>query len=204
MSELLLHWTANPALFSFMAAIAVLFMLLMLELLFLSANLSASEWLDSLVSADARSRHPLLRGFTYPGMPLSFSVAALLATYGVFGLMLQTMAMSIQGHALPWQYAVPLPVLAALVSPKALGSALGALGLFSEDPDLERFQFIGKEAVMAESATPDAPGLAYLTDATGYRYLLRVVPGNDGVFSEKQRVRMTARLKLTLYQAEPL
>ena len=176
--------------FAFVIALALMLLIAALEVVSLLVGLGLSQAVDSLIpdaaSADvsgmgSNAASAIFSFFALGQIPALILLTVSLATFGLTGLAMQTVAAGLAGTTIPG-------LLAALISipPAALGVRLFAKAYLALIPDdeseaMSAEEFVGSVAVVLRGrARRGEPAEAKLHDRFGQAHYLLVEPDLDG------------------------
>lgn len=197
-----MNWHTSLDVGTFVGALGVVFLLLVFELVVLTAGLSVSQAVDALVDSASLPDHAMLNWLFRKEVPFQVSLVSALTAYGGVGLLTQALANAIYGHPLPLLYALPGAILMALEAPALVEKVFKRIGLTPSRAH-PADSFVGQEAVMHDDAERDASGLALLKDSTGYVHMLQVEPELEAdTLKAGDRVRITKKVHIALHFAQ--
>lgn len=196
----------DPALSPFTIALLVMAFIAVLELVSLAFGASASGVVDNLFpDSDADLASP---GISQPGLldsffgwlglgrvPVLILLAALLASFGIVGLILQSGWRGLFGWYLPSLVPALVAAPASLFPTHWIGRVMGRLLPREESEAVSNESFVGKVAVILRGeAAAGRPAEAKLKDPHGATHYLLVEPDEGGErFAAGAEVLIVAR-----------
>jgi hypothetical protein len=200
----------DPALAPFTIALLVMALIAMLELVSLMFGASASGMVDNLLpDGDAEIAVPdAASGLSQPGalesffgwlglgrVPALILLAALLASFGIIGLVLQSGWRGVFGSYLPAIIPTLVAAPLALFPTRWIGRVLQRLLPKEESQAVSSDSFVGRVAVVVRGeASTGRPAEAKLKDPHGATHYLLVEPDDGGErFAAGSEVLIVAR-----------
>ena len=186
----------------FTAAVAAALLLLTVEIILASvAGSGFVDMLDALVSPDSLPDSSFTNWLLVRDMPLMMSLGAFICGFGLTGLALQGLAMSMRGAPLSVGVAAIAAVVGGVLSIRLVGSVLTKLK-FTNTTAIGPEEFLGKLATLTATASAGNAGTAKFVDQHGYSHLVMVEPEAGGVtFDEGDIVVLERRVSLSVFHA---
>lgn len=191
-----------PQSLPFVAAIGVVLMLALLELLGLVLGHSLAHTFDHWIGAKG-VHAPESEGFIASSLewlsvgrvPVVVVIITFLTAFGVAGLVIERIAYAATGYLLPTILASAGAFLLALPMTRGMAAGLARILPRDETEAVSLDTFVGRVATLTVgSARRGIPAEAKLTDSYGRTHYVRVEPDNDAeVFSQGTRVLVVSR-----------
>jgi hypothetical protein len=180
----------------FWASLGVTVLLCVVEGLALAfAGTTTPSFMDFDSDGDGDSSGGPLAYLNAGHLPLTLFVASAAAVFGITGLAVQQIAVTISGAALPLIMAIPIAAIAAIPGTHLISKTLGALLPKTETTAISSDDLIGREGdVMAGTGKRGTPVQIKLRDEHGQAHYVLVEPERDDeTLSQGQSVLITAR-----------
>lgn len=200
--------TAGPN-WVFAAALGLMLLVGVIEVLGALAGGGLSDWFDSLLpeldlDVDGDVSAPELSGgfaaqvldFLCLGrVPVLVLLVIFLAGFGLAGLIVQTIALELVGAVLSGWLVVPVALVTGLGATNVLGRGLARIMPKQETDAVSDSSFVGRIAVITlGTARPQAPAEAKLRDQHGHTHYIMVEPDRaDASFEQGTQVLLVAQ-----------
>jgi membrane protein implicated in regulation of membrane protease activity len=180
----------------FVASLGVTILLCLVEGLALAfAGTTTPSFMDFDSDSEGDSSGGPLAYLNAGQLPLTLFVASAAAVFGVTGLAVQQIAVSIAGAPLPLLAAIPIVAIAAIPGTHMISRGLGALLPKTETTAISSDDLIGREGeIMAGTGRRGGPVQVKLRDEHGQAHYVMVEPvRDDDTLSQGQSVVITSR-----------
>jgi hypothetical protein len=180
----------------FWASLGVTVLLCVVEGLALAfAGTTTPSFMDLDSDSDGDSSGGPLVYLNAGHLPLTLFVASAAAVFGITGLAVQQIAVTMSGAALTLIGAIPIAAIAAIPGTHLISKTLGALLPKTETTAISSDDLVGHEGeVMAGTGTRGTPVQIKLRDEHGQAHYVLVEPvRDDETLSQGQSVLITAR-----------
>ena len=158
---------------------------------------------SSAVDLDAAEIGGALDWLNVGRLPLLMLIVVFLTAFGLVGLVLQSLAISLAGGVLPWFAAIPAAVLAAAPATRWLGTGLSRVLPRDETTAVDIDSLVGRRArVVVGIARRGYPARARVEDAHGHIHHVMVEPNDDASFTDAAMLLLTARHGDTFHAVE--
>lgn len=198
--------TANANL-PFTIALCVMLILLLIEIVSLAFGAAASGLFDSVLPdfdsgdaggselAGAQLAERFMQWLHIGRVPVLILLATLLTGFGLSGLGLQWLSLSLTGTLLPAWIAAPVTLFPALFFVHVIGDLIARVLPQDETDAVSSNTFVGRSAtIVLGTARVGAAAQAWLRDEHGKRHYVMVEPSHDAdTFHAGDRVRLVAR-----------
>lgn len=138
-------------------------------------------------------------------VPALVLLVIFLATFGLAGLVFQSVLESILGFTLPALIASPLAVVAALPMVRGCNGVLAKVAFKDETESISASTFVGRVAVITiGEARQNSPAEARFKDRHGTTHYVMVEPMEDVVFKQGDKVLLVESAGATFKVIEPV
>jgi hypothetical protein len=171
----------------FMAALALMLMIGVVEALGLGGGLALGEGADGIGLGDANVETPSLLSWINVGrLPLLMLIVVFLFSFGMTGLIGQRIVTAVLGVPAPWLLAVPAALMVALPFTRLFGRVLARIMPMDETSAVSRESLVGRVAVIVTGdARTGSAAQGRVRDAHGQAHYVMVEPDNaHDVFME--------------------
>lgn len=163
-----------PASLPFVAALALLLLLGIIEGLSLLFGASAWHWLDGVIAHEPPDG---FLGWLHVGRaPLLVLLALMLTGFAVAGFALNFLGLALLGVPFPCLLSVPIALLASAPVVRALGARIARRMPREETYAVTFDTLVGRVAHMLGQARPDYPAQARVADGNGHTLYVMVEP----------------------------
>ena len=203
----MLDFLEAPQNLHFVLSIAVMLLIVLLELISVSLGGGISEAIDSVIpeidagvdvdfdmdvdtdfdvpDASPATIAKVLSWFRIGEVPILMLLIIFLTSFGLFGLILQSIFQSITSFFLPALIAVPFALFASLPAVRVIGGLLGKYMPKDETDAVSGKTLIGRVAtIISGTAKPENPVQAKVKDEHGKTHYIMVEPDKAEEFFE--------------------
>jgi len=186
-----MEFLLSPHVAMFSGVLAAIAALCLVEfVLTLLIGSGVSHAFDTMVDTHALPHTPVLDWLFVKEMPMSVAITTLLLGFGISGVAVQGLALSLFGSGLPLLIATPLALCGAILSLRGLASSFTKLKVVHSTA-IDAHEFIGQVAVLlSPQATKSLSGEAKFTDRYGTTHYVMVRAKNDESFKEGDSVEL--------------
>ncbi len=184
---------------AFTIALAVMFMIAVLEGITILIGMGISEMLETIMpdmdfdlstpEAPQSTMSKLLGWINFGRVPVLIILVCFLTAFGVVGYLLQYLVYGLNSTLIPQLFAVPVAFMVAMPFVRLFTNVLQKIMPKDESSALREESFVGAVAIITlGKATKGSPAEAKVTDKYGQTHYFMIQPEGDDEFAQGEQV----------------